>query len=1455
MTQLSQAIVQAEALLLKASLNPSLEENLITAFGDNYNVTIANNILSSWRNGNFSNLPKIEVLSPSAMNGAQGAYSALNNTIYLSSFLVESKSLTAIRDVLIEEYGHFIDAQINDIDSQGDEGEIWRNLVLNQPMTEAELKTFRNENDWNTVIVNGQILKVENNTITQLTNNITDDFYYQISGNNVVWLRHNSYNFYRDYEIYFYNGVAITHLTNNTTSPSSPQISGSNVVWDAYDGNDYEIYFYNGTTVTQLTNNVKHDSDPKISGNNVVWSEYDGNDYEIYFYNGVTVTQLTNNTTDDSALGVSGDHLMWSGYDGNSPKIYLYNSATQLTDNIIGGLNPQISGNNVVWSGYDGNDYEIYFYNGVTVTQLTNNTTKDYTPKISGNKIVWDGYDGNDNEIYFYNGATVIQLTNNTTNDYHPDISENNVVWSGYDGNDYELYFYNGAISTQLTNNNINDYGPKISGNNVVFSRTHISDAEIYTYRINYSLLNLAINDVTITEGNSGTKNAVFTVTRTGTATNAITVNYSTANGTAKAGSDYVAKTGTLTFAPNETSKTISIVINGDTTGEDNETFFINLTNAVGDMSSFAVDDTSSFNLSNTVGDSITDNQGQGTISNDDTSLIVGNDNNNNLVGGTSNDTLQGLGGNDTLRGGTGSDRLEGGTGNDIYYLDSTGDRIIEVLNEGNDTVRSTFTYTLGANVENLVLEGTGNLNGTGNNLKNSITGNNINNLLNGEERNDTLNGRDDDDTLIGGSGNDSMIGGAGNDTFYVDSSADRVVELFYEPWWGYDIDTVRSTVTYTLSANVENLVLEGTGNLNGTGNTLSNHITGNNFSNTINGSEGNDTLIGRGGNDTLIGGTGKGKMIGGTGNDIYYIDGGAQIIELFNEGTDTVLSTSFTYTLGANVENLVLGGTGNINGTGNILNNSITGNNFKNLINGGSGNDTLNGRGGSDTLTGGIGNDSMIGDTGNDTFYVDSTGDRVLELSDEGNDTVLATITYTLGANVENLVLEGTENINGTGNTLNNSLIGNNLSNILNGEDGNDTLVGGNDNDSMIGGNGNDTFYVDAIEDVIVELSNEGIDAVRSMVNYTLSANVENLILQGTENIDSTGNILNNSITGNNRNNLLNGGSGNDTLNGRGGNDTLTGGIGNDSMIGGTGNDTFYVDSTSDRVIESASQGIDAVRSTITYTLVANVENLILQGTENIDGIGNTLHNNITGNNLNNILNGGDGNDTLVGDSGNDRLNGSTGIDRMLGGLDNDAYSVDHIQDEVIEFFNQGTDIVFSTITYTLPNNIENLNLSDTVNIDINGTGNSLSNRLTGNNQNNQLHDGEGNDTLNGRDGNDTLTGGEGNDSLIGGNGDDSFRFTTVNEGIDTITDFNVSDDTILVRRNGFSGGLSLGTLAVNQFRVGSSATVSTDRFIYNSSNGAFFFDSDGNGATGAIQIATFSTGLGMTNQDIVIV
>jgi Ca2+-binding RTX toxin-like protein len=195
-----------------------------------------------------------------------------------------------------------------------------------------------------------------------------------------------------------------------------------------------------------------------------------------------------------------------------------------------------------------------------------------------------------------------------------------------------------------------------------------------------------------------------------------------------------------------------------------------------------------------------------------------------------------------------------------------------------------------------------------------------------------------------------------------------------------------------------------------------------------------------------------------------------------------------------------------------------------------------------------------MSGGFGNDTYVVDITSDQVHEGPESGNDTVRSSVSWTLGANVENLTLIGSSNINGTGNTLDNLIIGNSGRNTLTGGAGNDWLDGGANRDTLVGGTGDDTYVVDQGNDSITENANEGIDTVRSTLAWTLDSNFENLTLLGTTNINGTGNALANVLTGNSGNNTLTGNAGNDTLDGQAGADTLVGGTGNDTYLLGRG-------------------------------------------------------------------------------------------------------------------------------------------------------------------------------------------------------------------------------------------------------------------------------------------------------------
>ena len=582
-----------------------------------------------------------------------------------------------------------------------------------------------------------------------------------------------------------------------------------------------------------------------------------------------------------------------------------------------------------------------------------------------------------------------------------------------------------------------------------------------------------------------------------------------------------------------------------------------------------------------------------------------------NATGNALNNTLTGNSAANVLNGGAGVDVMFGGTGDDTYVVDSVGEAVIEAANEGNDTVQSSVGYSLSANVENLTLTGIDSIAGIGNILNNIIIGNSAVNVLDG------------------GVGADTMIGGASDDTYVVDNVGDVVAEAVSE-----GTDVVNASISYTLGSNLENLVLSGAAAINATGNSLNNVLVGNSAINVLDGGAGADT------------------MIGGQGNDTYIVDNASDVVtENLNEGTDTIQS-SVTYTISANVENLTLTGTSLVNGTGNALDNTLTGNSAANVLTGGVGNDTyvvstgdsvvenasegtdtvqsdvsfilganvenltltgvaaLNGTGNSlvnvitgnsaaNVLDGGAGADSLIGGQGNDTYVVDNAGDVVTENVNEGIDTVQSSLTYTLGANAENLTLTGSTAINGTGNALDNILTGNSATNVL------------------TGGAGNDTYIVGA-GDSVVEAAGAGIDTVQSALTYTLGSNLENLTLTGTAAINGTGNSLDNVLVGNSAAN------------------TLTGGAGNDTYVVGAG----------DTVVENSAAGMDTIQSSVTWTLGSNLENLTLLGAGAINGTGNGSANAMSGNSAVNTLSGGSGNDTLAGGQGNDILNGGTGND-----------------------------------------------------------------------------------------------------------------------------------------------------------------------------------------------------------------
>lgn len=598
------------------------------------------------------------------------------------------------------------------------------------------------------------------------------------------------------------------------------------------------------------------------------------------------------------------------------------------------------------------------------------------------------------------------------------------------------------------------------------------------------------------------------------------------------------------------------------------------------------------------------------------------------------------------------------------------------------------------------------------------------NDSLRGQYGNDSLLGGDGNDTLEGENGDDLLFGEAGNDQLYGGEGKDilngGVGNDLLDGGWNSLIDK---------GFDGDDNLAGGDGNDTLLGRDGNDILSGDGGDDNLEGGSGYDHLTGGLGNDILNGGIGVDTMVGGLGNDTYYVDTpGDSLDETTGGGIDTVIST-IDYILPGLFENLFLTDTAQ-NATGNILGNTLKGNDQNNALYGLAGNDVLDG---------GAGADFMVGGIGNDTYWVDDSSDFASEKENEGTDTIISSIDYSLDAFIENLTLAG-DALEGDGNSSINVLQGNSHANILSGFSGadglyglagNDVLDGGIGADNMYGGTGDDTYVVDTLLDKIFEIPGEGCDTVSCTFSYTLSgANIENLVLGGAWSISGTGNIWANTITGN---------SGDNIINGLGAADT---------MKGGEGDDIYYVDNSQDIADEEVFQGRDKVYSSVNYILDDQVEELELTGTLAINGTGNALDNILRGNTNANIIFGYDGSDMLYGGAGNDILNGGENSDTLSGEAGNDTLWGD-VGDDTLQG-GSGND--------TLYGQADDDSMYGEAGADI----------LDGGDGNDYLYgDGAsywdisasfGNDILYGGAGNDVLVGGQGADTMRGGSGNDQY-------------------------------------------------------------------------------------------------
>lgn len=361
----------------------------------------------------------------------------------------------------------------------------------------------------------------------------------------------------------------------------------------------------------------------------------------------------------------------------------------------------------------------------------------------------------------------------------------------------------------------------------------------------------------------------------------------------------------------------------------------------------------------------------------------------------------------------------------------------------------------------------------------------------------------------------------------------------------------------------------------------------------------------------------------------------------------------------------------------------------------------------------------------------------------------------------------------------------------------------------------GNDTFRVSSALDKIVEASDSGTDSVISTDSYTLPDNVENLSLATDNALDGTGNALDNRLVGNSAANVLKG---------LGGNDYLDGGGGADTLVGGLGDDTYVVGEVAEKIVELAGEGRDTVLSGITWTLPGNVENLRLTGTAALNGTGNAEDNRIIGN---------AGVNVLTGLGGNDYLDGGGGLDTLVGGKGDDTYVVGETGEKIVELAGEGTDTVLSSVTYTMPANVEILRLTGSA--AVSGSGNALASKIYGNAAANRLFGWAGDDLLDGGAGADVLNGGAGTDTLTGGAGGDSFVFAS-GYGKDTVTDFQHGVDK-LVLVNVKSGAVSISHTATSTtVTIGSDKITLVGDAIFAKSDITFMTTSDYNATLGLL-------------------
>jgi Ca2+-binding RTX toxin-like protein len=1177
LTLVNEAIVGAQGLLTAFAFNRAIADFNI-AFGSKYDRDIAISLITQWQTEDFNSFPLLEVRSSAEINGANGAYSVSTNKIYIAEefLLANADNFNALVNLILEEYGHFVDAQINSTDAEGDEGAIFSNLVQGNKLNQQELQALKQENDSAVIRLDGNLIQIEQRRDADNGTSGNDSLYgghpnetiYGNDGNDIIhgWEGSDT----------LYGGSGNDTLYGYTDSGYSPLYSDGHDKLYGGDGNDklYAGYssrasFWKGNITNagegNITNAGENDSLYGGAGNDSLYGSWGNN----YLQGDSGDDDITGNGGNDTIKGGDGDDSLSGGSEynlgeGTYKRYELYGDAG---NDVLSG---EVKEDKIRFTLWGGSGFDIFI-----LSDSVGRVEEDYSEEIV--KVVRDatidavGFIPEVGPILSFIGSTLINLfdaispSNNTPGSEDDDLvyiedftfGEDVIVLPKLVKED--SYFFEKAANEdafwiRLQADKIDKRIAKVQMKNYV-DAANVEDLNNFLGKS----INTGENDYTV--GDVITLD--YTTNKTDFELDSQNTNDKISGGT---GNDQIDGGG-----GHDT-------INGN---DGHDKLFGN--NGNDRLHGEGGNDTIEGNNGD---DRLHGEGGNDTIKGGyDNDWLFGGDGNDQLEGDNGDDRLHGEGGDDTIYGGHNKDVIYGDDGRDKLYGDNDDDQLNG--GAGNDELSGGYDndWLFGDDGNDTLKGDNGRDTLIGENGDDSLIGGYENDLLEGNDGNDYLNGSEGDDYLNGGEGDDYHDGGDGNDTFEVTDFAaendqyngeEGIDTIFFNP-----SDNRNLTIHIVNGAvgdgraggqffrNIE-VFHAGKGNDTFNGSNSADILYGNDGNDLIDGHSGNDKLYGERGDDYLNGYDGDDSLYGGDGADVLYgnhgndlIDGHSGNDKLYGEWGDDYLN-------GYDGNDSLYGGDGA---------DALYGNHGNDLIDGHSGDDKLYGEWGNDYLNGYNGNDSLYGGDGADALY-----------GNHGNDSVNG----------------------GSGNDE------------LYSEWGNDTLDGGEGDDYHDGGDGNDTFEVtDFAAENDQYNGGEGIDTI--VFNPSDNRNLTIYIVNGAVGDGRAGGQFfrnievfhagkgNDTFNGSNSADVLYGNHGNDSVNGGSGDDKLYGEWGNDTLSGGIGKDSFAFNSTNEGIdtitdfntteldkIQISKSGFGGITHTNNFSFNA-ANNSLLFGTQQI--------------------------------------------------------------------------------------------------------------------------------------------------------------------------------------------------------------------------------------------------------------